>query len=102
MMRYGAEYAKRSEAEYAAQHRTRLERNLKRRARELGYELVKPDGEVLAAALPADSAAGKLAPIFAHFLPDFSRSRLPFSRLREAKTLSAGDSLPRPSLRSEP
>jgi transposase len=54
MMRYGAEYAKRSEAEYAAEHRTRLEKNLKRRARELGYELVKPDGEVLAAALPPD------------------------------------------------
>jgi len=54
MMRHGAEYAKRSEAEYAAEHRTRLEKNLKRRARELGFELVKPDGEVLAAALPPD------------------------------------------------
>jgi hypothetical protein len=53
-MRYGAEHAKRSEAEYAAEHRIRLEKNLKRRAKELGYELVKPDAEVLAAALPAD------------------------------------------------
>ena len=47
MMRYGVEYAKRSEAEYVAEQRTRLEKNLKRRAREMGYELVKSDGEVV-------------------------------------------------------
>ena len=54
MMRHGAEYAKRSEAEFAAEQRTRLEKSLHRRARELGFELVKSDGEVLAAALPPD------------------------------------------------
>jgi len=47
MMRYGVEYAKRSEAEFAAEQRTRLEKSLHRRAKEMGYELVKPDGEVV-------------------------------------------------------
>ena len=47
-MRFGVEYAKKTEEEYVAKQRTRLEKNLQRRARELGCELVKPDGEVLA------------------------------------------------------
>jgi len=47
MMRYGVEYAKRNEAEYTAEHRQRLEKNLKRRAKEMGYELVKPNSEVV-------------------------------------------------------
>ncbi len=47
MMRYGVEYAKRSEAEFAAEQRTRLEKSLHRRAKEMGFELVKPDGEVV-------------------------------------------------------
>ena len=54
VMRYGAEYAKRSEAEFAAEQRTRLEKSLHRRAKEMGFELVKPYGEVLIAALPPD------------------------------------------------
>ncbi len=49
VMRYGVAYAKKSEAEYVAEQRQRLEKSLHRRAKELGYELVKPDGEVVAA-----------------------------------------------------
>jgi transposase len=41
VLRYGVEYPKRSEAEYVAEHRERQERNLQKRARELGYELRK-------------------------------------------------------------
>jgi len=54
VMRYGAEYAKRSEAEFAAEQRTRLEKSLHRRAKEMGFEFMKPYGEVLIAALPPD------------------------------------------------
>jgi len=36
-----------SEAEFAAEQRTRLEKSLHRRAKELGFELMKPDGEVV-------------------------------------------------------
>ena len=36
-MRYGVEYMKKSEADYAEQHRERQEKNLHRRAREMGY-----------------------------------------------------------------
>ena len=39
-MRYGVDYAERSEAEFAAEQRTRLEKSLHRRAKEMGYELV--------------------------------------------------------------
>ena len=35
------------EAEFAAEQRTRLEKSLHRRAKEMGFELVKPDGEVV-------------------------------------------------------
>ena len=41
LVRFGGEYVKRSEAEYTEQVRGRLERQLKRRARELGFEVVK-------------------------------------------------------------
>ena len=44
--RFGMAYAKKSEAEYAAGQRRRLEKSLHRRARELGYELAKAGGEV--------------------------------------------------------
>jgi hypothetical protein len=37
----GGEYVKRTEAEYTEQVRGRLERQLKRRAKELGFEVVK-------------------------------------------------------------
>ena len=53
VMRYGVDYAKRSEAEYVAEQRQRLEKSLHRRAKELGYELVKPDGEVVTPPQPA-------------------------------------------------
>ena len=41
LVRYGGESVKRTEAEYDAQVRGRLERQLKRRARELGFEVTK-------------------------------------------------------------
>lgn len=41
LVRYGGEYVKQSEAEYTEQMRQRLERSLHRRAKELGYEVVK-------------------------------------------------------------
>ena len=50
---HGIAYMRKEEATYAEQVRERLERQLQRRARELGYELkpihqevVMPDGEV--------------------------------------------------------
>ena len=39
LVRYGVAYVKRTEEAYAEQVRERLERQLRRRARELGYEL---------------------------------------------------------------
>jgi transposase len=41
IMRYGIEYQKRDEAAYAAEVKTKMEQNLHRRAKELGYELRK-------------------------------------------------------------
>jgi len=41
MMRYGAAYVQETEEAYAEQVRARTEKQLRRRARELGYELVK-------------------------------------------------------------
>jgi transposase len=40
LMRYGVDYVKKAEADYTAQMQQRLEMQLKRRARQLGYELV--------------------------------------------------------------
>ena len=54
LMRHGIAYMKKEESAYAEQVRERLEKQLQRRAKELGYELkpilhemVMPDGEVL-------------------------------------------------------
>jgi hypothetical protein len=57
LMRHGIAYMKKEEAAYAEQVRERLEKQRRRRAKELGYELQKieparqivtmPDGEVL-------------------------------------------------------
>jgi len=41
VMRYGVAYQKRSEEEFAVDHRKRMEKTLHRRAKELGYELTK-------------------------------------------------------------
>jgi len=41
VMRYGVAYQKQSEEAFVTEHRERQEKNLHRRARELGYELVK-------------------------------------------------------------
>ena len=41
LVRYGLAYVQQTEAAYAAQVRERLERQLRRRAMELGYELKK-------------------------------------------------------------
>ena len=40
-MRYGVESMQKTEAEYAEQEHARQEKNLHRRAKELGYELKK-------------------------------------------------------------
>ena len=48
-MRYGVAYLKETEAAYAEQVRERLERQLQRRAKELGYVLTK----IEPAAVPA-------------------------------------------------
>jgi transposase len=51
VVRYGWEYVKKSEEEYAAQVRDRLEKQLQRRAREMGFTLTRnadPPPEVLA------------------------------------------------------
>jgi hypothetical protein len=40
-LRYGLAYTKRDEEAYTQQVRDRLEKSLHRRAKELGYELVK-------------------------------------------------------------
>ena len=54
LMRHGIAYMKKAEAAYAEQVRERLEKQLRRRAKELGYELQRmvetvtmPDGEVV-------------------------------------------------------
>jgi transposase len=54
LMRHGIAYMRKEEAAYAEQVRERLEKQLRRRAKELGYELKRiletvtmPDGEVL-------------------------------------------------------
>lgn len=54
LMRFGVAYVQRDEAAYAAEVRARMEKQLKRRAKELGYavtkiETVSPDGEIVAA-----------------------------------------------------
>jgi transposase len=50
LMRYGVAYMQKTEAEYAAQVRARMEKSLHRRAKELGYELKKLEPESAAAA----------------------------------------------------
>ena len=50
-MRYGVAYARQAEAAYAEQVRQRLERQWRRRARELGHEL-RPTEPVAGPALP--------------------------------------------------
>ncbi len=42
LMRYGVEYMKKTEAEYAEQERARQEKSFHRRAKELGYEVRRP------------------------------------------------------------
>ena len=46
-MRYGLAYVKQTEAAYAEQVRERLERQLRRRALELGFELKKIEPPVM-------------------------------------------------------
>jgi transposase len=62
LVRYGGEYVKKSEAEYTEAVRGRLERQLKRRARELGYEVVKvadPPASDSPVSVPPDPPAGE-------------------------------------------
>ncbi|MGL4421880.1 MAG: hypothetical protein ACRCZF_14525 [Gemmataceae bacterium] len=41
LVRFGGEYVKQSQSEYESLNRDRLERSLRKRAKELGYEVVK-------------------------------------------------------------
>ncbi len=41
VLRYGWAYQKRSEEEFTTEHRQRMEKQLHRRAKELGFEVVK-------------------------------------------------------------
>jgi hypothetical protein len=50
LLRYGEEYVQETEALYAQQVRERLERQLHRRAAELGYEVKKVETPPVAAA----------------------------------------------------
>jgi transposase len=50
LVRYGLAYVQQTEAAYAAQVRERLEKQLRRRAQELGYELVKVEAPAAPAA----------------------------------------------------
>ena len=45
LMRYGVEYMKKTEAEYAEQERARQEKSFHRRAKELGYEVHRPQAK---------------------------------------------------------
>jgi len=57
MMRYGSAYVQKEEAAYIAQMREKQERHLHRRAKEMGYELVKLEPKVTATeATPTASA----------------------------------------------
>ena len=49
LMRYGLAYVKQEEAAYAAQVRERLEKQLRRRAKELGYEVVRIESQPMPA-----------------------------------------------------
>ena len=53
LVRYGAAYVRRTEDAYAEQVRARQEKQLKRRAQELGYELTKVTAPEVAEADPA-------------------------------------------------
>ncbi|MGL4421001.1 MAG: hypothetical protein ACRCZF_10085 [Gemmataceae bacterium] len=41
LVRFGGEYVKQSQSEYESLNRDRLERSLRKRAKELGYEVMK-------------------------------------------------------------
>ena len=53
VMRYGLAYSKQEEAVYAEQVQARLEKQLHRRAKELGYEVVKIEPPVAKVEPPA-------------------------------------------------
>ncbi len=57
VMQYGVAYPKRSEEEFANEHQKRMEQNLHRRAKELGYEVHRPpaiDAEAMPAGVASD------------------------------------------------
>jgi transposase len=56
LMRYGLAYSRQEEAAYAEQVRARLENNLHRRAKELGYALVKVERSASDAAVPVNAS----------------------------------------------
>ena len=50
VMRYGVAYQKKSEEDFVNEHPKRMEQNLHRRAKEMGYELKKIEAPVVAVA----------------------------------------------------
>jgi len=52
-VRYGGEYVKKTEAEYAEQVRSKLEKGLHRRAKELGFTVTKVEPPAEVAVEPA-------------------------------------------------
>ena len=58
--RFGEAYMKRTEAEYAGQVRERQEKQLRRRARELGFDVVpRPEAGPGGRATPPEAAGGR-------------------------------------------
>ncbi len=53
VMRYGVAYQKQSEEAFVIEHRQRQEKNLHRRAKELGYELKKIETPAVATSQPS-------------------------------------------------
>jgi len=53
LMRFGLEYTKKDEAAYTEQVRTRLEKQLHRRAKELGFAVVRLEAPAEVAPAPA-------------------------------------------------
>src|SRR4029077_3744751 len=57
LMRFGLPYVRQQEAAYAEEVRDRLEKQLRRRAKELGFEVVKPTPEVAPNPPPLEPAS---------------------------------------------
>ena len=75
-MRYGVAYVKETEAAYAAHVRERLEKQLRRRTKDLGFELTKIETVAEAAAAEVAQSAKVLTIHDGNHLNQCRRSRL--------------------------